>query len=90
MTLPYPAAEILFVEYEIYETFLPLEYAVACFYVGRHGEAIEIADRLLVNPQLTPALREQITRNRQFSLDALAQSSTKSVSEKLLPFINLT
>ena len=76
LTIPYPAQDTLFVEPEIYSTFLPLEYSVACFYVGRHQEAIETADRLLAGPSLSPEMREQILRNRQFSLDVVGDAAS--------------
>ena len=72
MQLPFPEADLLFVNRNIYEVLLPLEYSVVCFYVGRHREAIDIANRLLEKPDLSPEVREQVVKNRQFSLDAVA------------------
>lgn len=72
VSIPFPQADLLFVERGVYDFFLPLEYAVACFYVGRHAEAVETCDSLLRGDGLTQEQREQVTRNRQFSLDALA------------------
>lgn len=71
--LPYPEADILFVDKHIYDILLPLEYAVACFYIGRHQEAIDTANRMLAHPELSSEWREKIIRNRQFSLDLLPQ-----------------
>ena len=71
MQIPFPAKDVLFVEKEIYDYFLPLEFGVACFYVGRHHEAIAAADELLASPGLSADQVRQITHNRQFSLDAL-------------------
>ena len=71
--IPYPVKDVLFVEREVYEYLLPLEYSVACFYVGRHDEAIATANELLATPALSEEQKEQVTRNRQFSLDALSQ-----------------
>ena len=72
MQIPYPVNDVLFVEREVYDYFLPLEFSVACFYVGRHDEAIATANQLLVSQKLSAEQVEQITKNRQFSLDALA------------------
>lgn len=72
MDLPYPEADLLFVDKQIYELLLPLEYSVSCFYVGRHQEAIDVADRMLANPELGAEWREQVLRNREFSVEALA------------------
>ena len=69
--IPLPAADMLFVEREVYSFYLPLEFAVACFYVGRHEEAIETCDKLLLEPSLTEAQVKQVTENRQFSLVAM-------------------
>ncbi len=70
--LPFPEGDVLFVDRNIYEVLLPLEYSVVCFYVGRHREAIETANRLLEKPDLSQDVRDQVVKNRQFSLDALA------------------
>lgn len=72
MQISAPGPERLFVERTIYEYRLALEYAVACFYVGRHEEAIATNNRLLESGLLTPELVEKVIRNRQFSLDKLA------------------
>ncbi len=73
--IPLPVADLLFVERDIYTFYLPLEFAVACFYVGRHAEALETYDQLLRNPQLTEAQTKQVNDNRQFSIEALSASS---------------
>lgn len=71
MQVPVPGPERLFVERTIYEYRLALEYAVACFYVGMHQEAIATNNRLLESGALPPDLVEKVTRNRQFSLDKI-------------------
>ncbi len=71
MQIPCPVADLLFVEREIYSFYLPLEFAVACFYVGRHKEAVDTCNELLADPLLTEKQRSQVISNRQFSLDAL-------------------
>lgn len=75
MQIAYPANDVLFVEKEVYNYFLPLEFSVTCFYVGRHDEAIAAANQLLATPNLSAEQVEQITKNRQFSIDALEQSN---------------
>jgi glycosyltransferase involved in cell wall biosynthesis len=71
MQIPFPAQDVLFLESDIYRYLLPLEYAVACYWLGRHQEAIEITDRLLADGALSADRREHLLRNRQFSLDVL-------------------
>jgi tetratricopeptide (TPR) repeat protein len=67
-----PGADRLFVEHTLYDVHIPLKYAVACYYVGRHAEALAANDRLLAGSALSPELAEQVRRNRQFSVDAMA------------------
>ena len=40
---PYPE-DVLFIERNIYEWELPLEYAVCCYWLGKHAEAIRVND----------------------------------------------
>jgi glycosyltransferase involved in cell wall biosynthesis len=72
MHILYPVSDLLFVEKEVYDYLLPLEFAVACFYVGHHDEAITTANQLLATKNLSADQVEQVKRNRQFSLDALS------------------
>ena len=72
MQIPFPEFDTLFVDRHIYKVLIPLEYSVACYYVGKHKEAIEVANRMLADPETTPELRDQLIKNRQFSLDALS------------------
>lgn len=71
MQLKMPGPDRLFVETMVYQYLLPIEFAVACFYVGDHKTAIATNDALLRNPQLPVALVDQVTKNRRFSLDVL-------------------
>ncbi|MGI4757726.1 MAG: glycosyltransferase [Janthinobacterium lividum] len=73
--IPFPATDILFVERDVYHFYLPLEFSVACFYVGRHAEAVDVANQLLAGGSLTEERQQQVTRNRQFSLDVLATAT---------------
>jgi tetratricopeptide (TPR) repeat protein len=71
--IPFPTNDVLFVESDVYSYLLPLEYAVACYWLGHHHEAIAVTDRLLGGP-LSVERREHLLRNRQFSVDMLRQS----------------
>jgi glycosyltransferase involved in cell wall biosynthesis len=71
MKIRRPDATRLFVEQTIYDYQLPLEYAVACYYVGEHAEAIKVNNYLLSNGLLPPHAIDQVIRNRRFSLDAM-------------------
>lgn len=74
MQVPTPGSDRLFIEASVYEYLLPLEYAVACYWLNRHEEAIEVNDRLLASPLLPVDHVELVRRNRQFSVDALART----------------
>jgi hypothetical protein len=79
MAIPIPAEDVLFVESDVYRFLLPLEYAVACYWLGRHDEAISVTDRLLTDDNLSAERREHLLRNRQFSVEAL---QTRRVSRR--------
>ncbi|MGH8559214.1 MAG: tetratricopeptide repeat protein, partial [Methylococcales bacterium] len=72
MKIPEPPSSRLFVESNIYQHLLPLEYAVACYWLGDHRKAIEVNNRLLQEGKLPAQLVELVVKNRQFSLDALS------------------
>jgi glycosyltransferase involved in cell wall biosynthesis len=72
MGIPFPSGNCLFVERSVYDYLLPMEYAVACYYVGDHAAAVATNDRLLASGALPDHLIDQVTRNRQFSIDALS------------------
>jgi glycosyltransferase involved in cell wall biosynthesis len=71
MAIAFPAGNRLFVERSVYDYLLSMEYAVACFYVGDQPAALATNDRLLASGALPGHLVDQVTRNRQFSVDAL-------------------
>lgn len=81
MELTYPAQDLLFVETDMYRFFLPLEYAVACYWLGLHPEAIQVNDRLLADPSLKQEWRELLLRNRAFSTDAI-RVANQALQEK--------
>jgi glycosyltransferase involved in cell wall biosynthesis len=71
MKITRPANNRLFVEPHIYEYLLPLEYAVACHYVGECATAIATYNRLLRQDKVPAMLIDQVIANRRFSIDAL-------------------
>jgi glycosyltransferase involved in cell wall biosynthesis len=80
MRIPRPSGNRLFVEAPIYDYLLPMEYAVACYYVGDHAETIRVNDRLLQSGLLPDHLVQQVRENRQFSIDALASARAAAES----------
>jgi glycosyltransferase involved in cell wall biosynthesis len=90
MKAPPPAPNRLFVERTIYDYQLPLEYAVACYYVGQHTEAIAVNNALLRSGRLPPDVIDQVIRNRRFSVDALFPKTESSQTDPrlrvLVPF----
>ena len=75
MSIPPPANNRLFVERHIYEYLLPLEYAVACHYVGEYAAAIATYNGLLRRDKVPAMLIDQVIANRRFSIDALKPPS---------------
>lgn len=71
MQIPYPQQDRLFVEKSIYTFLLPLEYAVAAYYVGDDVAAIEANNLLLADRELPPEVLAQVEQNRRFSLDRI-------------------
>src|SRR5262245_59134204 len=71
MTIATPGHDRLFVEQALYAYLLPIQYAVACYYVGDHAGAIATNNRLLRSRKLPAHAIDQVVRNRRFSLDAL-------------------
>lgn len=72
LEVPFPAADVLFVEADVYRFLLPLEYAVACYWLELHSEATAVTDGLLARDDLSVERRDHLLRNRQFSVDALS------------------
>lgn len=71
MEIPTPPPSALFVERPVYDHQLPIEYAVASYYVGDHAAAIDAYNRLLCDPDLPGEAVERVIENRRWSLDAL-------------------
>jgi len=74
MEISRPEPARLFIDRAIYDYLLPMEYAVTCFYVGQHAEAIRVNTQLLGSSALPAHLRDQVERNRQFSLDVASSN----------------
>jgi glycosyltransferase involved in cell wall biosynthesis len=83
MEVPRPASNRLFVWKTMYDYLIELEFAVCCYYTGHHGQAISVNQRLLKREVLPPALREQVVKNHQFSVDAIAAIG-RSVQDELV------
>jgi glycosyltransferase involved in cell wall biosynthesis len=79
--IPNPSSDRLFVESDVYQFLLPLEYAVSCFYVGDQSSAIETNNWLLRGRLLPPAMIEKVITNRRFSLNALFPPPNNAVAE---------
>jgi glycosyltransferase involved in cell wall biosynthesis len=87
--VPPPAVHHLFVERALYDYQLLFEYAVTCYYIARHSDAIEANNRLLRSGKLPAQFVEQVIRNRRFSVDALSCSGhTLRESESMHLFVN--
>jgi glycosyltransferase involved in cell wall biosynthesis len=71
LQLPVPHGNRLFVERAFCEYLIALEYAVSCYWLGNHAEAVSVNDRLLGSGRLPPGLVDQVKKNRQFSIDAV-------------------
>jgi glycosyltransferase involved in cell wall biosynthesis len=68
---PYPD-DILFVERSVYDYELPMEYAICCYWLGQHDEAIRINDMIIARAGVPENFLETARKNRQFSVDSLA------------------
>ena len=73
MRVPTPDTRRLFVETSLYDYLIKLEYAVTCYWTGRHKEAIALNDELLASPLLPENLRQRVIDNRKFSLDLVGR-----------------
>lgn len=70
-----PPAGALFVEYEVYTHLAAIEYAVACYWLGNHQEAIRVNKLLLGRGLPRPELTQLVQANLKFSLDAVGATS---------------
>jgi hypothetical protein len=63
--------DILFIEKNIYDYELPLEYAISFYWLGKHAEAIRVNEQIIACPTAPETFRESAKRNREYSLAAL-------------------
>ena len=78
--VPYPD-DLLFIERNVYEYELPLEYAICCHFLGLHEEANRVNDQILARPGVPRAFRESAERTRRLSLEALEAVVQSGVSK---------
>jgi glycosyltransferase involved in cell wall biosynthesis len=74
--VPYPQDDVLFIEKPVYEYELPTEYAICCYWLGKHEEAIRGNDLILQCPNLPENYRLSAIRNRDLSLQALKTTTS--------------
>jgi glycosyltransferase involved in cell wall biosynthesis len=79
--VPYPD-DILFIERSCYEWELPLEYAICCYWLGLHEEAIRVNDLILANPRTPANFRDTAERNRKFSEAALMEGQRGTLESR--------
>lgn len=61
--VPYPD-DVMFIERDVYELQLPLEYILCCEGTGRFWEAIEMIDKLLSSLELAESSRAALIQSR--------------------------
>jgi len=66
---PYPD-DILFIEKSIYGYQLPQEYAICCYWIGKHKEAVRVNDAIIACCGVPENYRETAIKNRELSLKA--------------------
>lgn len=72
--------DILFVHRWMYDWGLEFEYSIAAYWVGKPRAALQACDRLLANPRLPDAYREQTKSNRAYCLRAIASATGGAVT----------
>jgi tetratricopeptide (TPR) repeat protein len=72
--LSFPQGNRLFVEKHLYDYLAALEYAVSCYWVGYHAEAIAVNDRLLAGGLLPKHHGDRVAQNRKYSVDAVGST----------------
>lgn len=70
MEIPYPS-DSLFVEKTLYDYYLPMEYAICCYWLGKHHEAIRVNNIILERTDLPKNVHQQAVKNRKYSLDLI-------------------
>jgi glycosyltransferase involved in cell wall biosynthesis len=74
---PYPD-DVLFIEKNIYEYELPLEYGICCYWIGKHEEAIRVNDAIIARPNVPANFLETARKNRQYSVDFLSRAAASA------------
>lgn len=74
MPIPKPGPQKLFVNAEIYDVLLPLEFAVVLYWLGEHERAMDINRKLLDGP-LPAHHRDLVTSNLNASVAAVAKAA---------------
>lgn len=90
LTIPFPPVSSLFIENAIYDYLILVEYAVACFYLGQHDEAIRASNRLLREYKLPATAVEKIVKNRRASLKLIYDTPGMAIPGRLKICIPLT
>jgi glycosyltransferase involved in cell wall biosynthesis len=78
LKIPLPEGEGLFVHRSVWEWGMKFEYAIACYWVGEHEDAITANDELLALENLPPEVAADCERNRAFSVDVLERTAAAS------------
>ncbi len=75
--LPLPDDLILFVEADIYAWRALMEAAVAAYWIGEHGAAMTLNQRLLDSGTLPEQYRETVVRNLSLSADFMSEGERR-------------
>jgi len=79
ITIPEPD-DILFVENDLYNWFVPLEFAVCSYWVGDQASAISTNNKLLQKKGISAELFVRVIENRKFSLNAIYKKHERRLS----------
>ncbi|HEX3466222.1 MAG TPA: glycosyltransferase [Candidatus Elarobacter sp.] len=91
--IPYPARDRLFIERDVYEVLLRLEYGIAAFATSRFAEAVEAFDRVLEADDAPAWVVDSARRGRAFAMRGLTWPRQRSGREPhaivvLVPYFN--
>ncbi|HTI60215.1 glycosyltransferase [Mucilaginibacter sp.] len=79
VTIPEPD-DILFVENDLYNWFVPLEFAVCSYWVGDQASAVSTNNKLLQKKGISAELFVRVIENRKFSLNAMYKKRERPLS----------
>lgn len=78
-----PSTDIIFVQHDIYDTGLAMQFADCSLSIGNYKETLQTYDTLLSNPKLSPPQQTAIQKNIPLVKDLLEQQiKTKSNKNK--------